>query len=158
MSLSDANSNKPDIALNFRAIINDLVGDGRLSVKDADQLSLKTRTKDQLKWHPLELSAEELMQNPNGIVLVTGTTGSGKITTLYTSLKNLATEEVNVCTIEDPIKMVEPSFNQKQEHHNVDLSFADGERALLRQAPDIIIVGETRDLETANIDIQAATL
>ena len=158
MSLSDANRNKPDIALNFRAIINDLVGDGRLSVKDADQLSLNTRTKDQRKWYPLELIAEELMQNPNGIVLATGATGSGKITTLYTSLKNLATEEVNVCTIEDPIKMVEPSFNQKQEHHNVDLSFADGERALLRQAPDIIMEGETRDLETANIDIQAATL
>jgi len=82
VSLSDANRNKQDIALNFRTIINDLVGDGRLSVKDSDQLSLKTRTKDQLKWHPLELIAEELMQNPNGIALVTGTTGSGKFTML----------------------------------------------------------------------------
>ncbi len=99
---------------------------------------------------------ESMVQNPNGIVLVTGPTGSGKTTTLYTSLKHLATEEVNVCTIEDPIEMVEPSFNQMQVHHNIDLSFADGVRALLRQDPDIIMVGEIRDLETANIAIQAA--
>ena len=97
-----------------------------------------------------------MVGNPNGIVLVTGPTGSGKTTTLYTSLKHLATEDVNVCTIEDPIEMVEPSFNQMQVQHNIDLNFADGVRALLRQDPDIIMVGEIRDLETAEMAIQAA--
>jgi len=94
--------------------------------------------------------------NPNGIVLVTGPTGSGKTTTLYSSLKQLATEEVNVCTIEDPIEMVEPAFNQMQVQQKIDLTFADGVRALLRQDPDIIMVGEVRDLETAEMAIQAA--
>jgi general secretion pathway protein E len=93
---------------------------------------------------------------PNGIVLVTGPTGSGKTTTLYTTLKQLATEEVNVSTVEDPIEMVEPSFNQMQVQHGIDLNFADGVRALMRQDPDIIMVGEIRDLETANMAIQAA--
>ena len=93
---------------------------------------------------------------PNGIVLVTGPTGSGKTTTLYSTLKSLATEQVNVCTIEDPIEMVESSFNQMQVQHNIDLTFASGLRALLRQDPDIIMVGEIRDLETAEMAIQAA--
>ena len=97
-----------------------------------------------------------MVKNPNGIVLVTGPTGSGKTTTLYSSLKQLATEDVNVCTIEDPIEMVEPSFNQMQVNSNIDLHFADGVRALLRQDPDIIMVGEIRDLETAEMAIQAA--
>jgi len=92
----------------------------------------------------------------HGIILVTGPTGSGKTTTLYSTLKQLATSEVNVCTIEDPIEMIEPAFNQMQTQQNIDLNFADGVRALLRQDPDIIMVGETRDLETANIAIQAA--
>jgi len=93
---------------------------------------------------------------PNGIVLVTGPTGSGKTTTLYSTLKQLATSEVNVCTIEDPIEMVEPAFNQMQVQHNIDMSFASGVRALLRQDPDIIMIGEIRDLETAEMAIQAA--
>jgi general secretion pathway protein E len=92
----------------------------------------------------------------NGIVLVTGPTGSGKTTTLYSTLKQLATPEVNVCTIEDPIEMVEPAFNQMQVHHTIKLSFAAGVRALLRQDPDIIMIGEIRDLETAEMAIQAA--
>lgn len=92
----------------------------------------------------------------NGIVLVTGPTGSGKTTTLYSTLKKLATSEVNVCTIEDPIEMVEPSFNQMQVQQSIDLDFADGVRALLRQDPDIIMVGEIRDLETAEMAVQAA--
>ncbi|HVL74976.1 MAG TPA: ATPase, T2SS/T4P/T4SS family, partial [Noviherbaspirillum sp.] len=90
------------------------------------------------------------------IILVTGPTGSGKTTTLYTTLKALATSEVNVCTVEDPIEMVEASFNQMQVQHGIDLSFADGVRALMRQDPDIIMVGEIRDLETAEMAIQAA--
>jgi general secretion pathway protein E len=97
-----------------------------------------------------------LTKRPHGIILVTGPTGSGKTTTLYTTLKALATSEVNVCTVEDPIEMVEASFNQMQVQHGIDLSFADGVRALMRQDPDIIMVGEIRDLETAEMAIQAA--
>ncbi|HJV80731.1 GspE/PulE family protein [Noviherbaspirillum sp.] len=97
-----------------------------------------------------------LTTRPHGIILVTGPTGSGKTTTLYTTLKALATSEVNVCTVEDPIEMVEGSFNQMQVQHGIDLSFADGVRALMRQDPDIIMVGEIRDLETAEMAIQAA--
>ncbi len=89
-------------------------------------------------------------------MLVTGPTGSGKTTTLYSTLKTLATEEVNVCTIEDPIEMVEGAFNQMQVQHGIDLGFADGVRALMRQDPDIIMVGEIRDLETAEMAVQAA--
>ncbi len=97
-----------------------------------------------------------LTAKPNGIILVTGPTGSGKTTTLYTTLKVLATPEVNVCTVEDPIEMVEASFNQMQVQHGIDLTFADGVRSLMRQDPDIIMVGEIRDLETAEMAIQAA--
>lgn len=97
-----------------------------------------------------------MVGKPNGIVLVTGPTGSGKTTTLYSSLKQLATSEVNVSTIEDPIEMVEESFNQTQVQHNIDLDFAAGVRTLMRQDPDIIMIGEIRDLETAQMAIQAA--
>lgn len=95
-------------------------------------------------------------KSPNGIILVTGPTGSGKTTTLYSTLRMLATPEVNVCTIEDPIEMVEPAFNQMQVQHNIGLGFAEGIRTLMRQDPDIIMVGEVRDIETAEMTIQAA--
>ncbi|MBV1911470.1 MAG: GspE/PulE family protein [Kangiellaceae bacterium] len=98
----------------------------------------------------------EMAKQPTGIVLLTGPTGSGKTTTLYTTLKLLATPEVNVCTIEDPIEMVEPAFNQMQVHHEIDVDFATGVRSLLRQDPDIIMIGEIRDKETADIAIQAS--
>ena len=98
----------------------------------------------------------QMIGSPNGIILVTGPTGSGKTTTLYSTLKNLATPEVNVCTIEDPIEMIEPAFNQMQVQRSVDLGFAEGVRALMRQDPDIIMVGEVRDLETAEMAVQAA--
>ena len=104
---------------------------------------------DETRWRGM-------IGSPNGIVLVTGPTGSGKTTTLYSSLKQLATPEVNVCTVEDPMEMVEPSFNQMQVQQNIDLTFANGLRSLLRQDPDIIMVGEIRDLETAEMAIQAA--
>ena len=97
-----------------------------------------------------------LTSHSHGIILVTGPTGSGKTTTLYSTLKQLATEQVNVCTIEDPIEMLEPSFNQMQVNNGIDLGFADGVRALMRQDPDIIMVGEIRDQDTANMAIQAA--
>ncbi|WP_081939760.1 GspE/PulE family protein [Alcanivorax nanhaiticus] len=99
---------------------------------------------------------QKMTKNPHGIIFVTGPTGSGKTTTLYSTLKQLATSEVNVCTIEDPIEMVEPSFNQMQVQANIDVSFAQGVKAMLRQDPDIIMIGEIRDLQTAEMAIQAA--
>ncbi|MBF0255512.1 MAG: type II/IV secretion system protein [Gammaproteobacteria bacterium] len=99
---------------------------------------------------------QEMISQTHGIVLVTGPTGSGKTTTLYSTLKTLARPEVNLCTIEDPIEMVEPSFNQMQVNHAIGLDFASGVRTLMRQDPDIIMVGEIRDLETAEMAIQAA--
>ncbi|MEI8304998.1 MAG: GspE/PulE family protein [Burkholderiales bacterium] len=121
--------------------------DPEVLVKDFADLGFSEE--DQSAWNGM-------VSRPNGIVLVTGPTGSGKTTTLYTTLKQLATEEVNVCTVEDPIEMVEPAFNQMQVVHGIDLTFADGIRALMRQDPDIIMVGEIRDLETAEMAIQAA--
>jgi general secretion pathway protein E len=97
-----------------------------------------------------------MLTRPNGILLVTGPTGSGKTTTLYSSLRQVATDEVNVSTIEDPIEMVEERFNQTQVHHKIGLDFAAGIRSLMRQDPDIIMVGEIRDLETAQMAVQAA--
>jgi general secretion pathway protein E len=98
----------------------------------------------------------EMTTQPNGIVLVTGPTGSGKTTTLYSTLKQLATPDVNVCTLEDPIEMIEAAFNQVQMVADIGMNFASGIRALMRQDPDIIMVGEIRDLETAEMAIQAA--
>ena len=99
---------------------------------------------------------QQMTAQPNGIILLTGPTGSGKTTTLYSTLKQLATEAVNVCTIEDPIEMVEPKFNQMQVNPSIDLHFADGIRSLMRQDPDVIMVGEIRDAETANMAVQAS--
>ncbi|MDH5485152.1 MAG: GspE/PulE family protein [Gammaproteobacteria bacterium] len=97
-----------------------------------------------------------MINQPHGIILVTGPTGSGKTTTLYSTLKQLAKPEVNVCTVEDPIELIEPRFNQMQVQHNIGLDFSTGVRTLLRQDPDIIMIGEIRDMETADIAIQAA--
>jgi general secretion pathway protein E len=121
--------------------------DPEVLVRDFRELGFSDE--DRRRWN-------DMSERPNGIVLVTGPTGSGKTTTLYSTLKSLATPEVNVCTIEDPIEMVEPSFNQMQVQPAIDLGFAEGVRALMRQDPDIIMVGEIRDLETAEMAIQAA--
>jgi general secretion pathway protein E len=121
--------------------------DPEVLVRDFSELGFSDD--DRARW--LQMTSQ-----PNGIILVTGPTGSGKTTTLYSTLKSLATPEVNVCTLEDPIEMVEPSFNQMQIQQGLDLTFADGVRALMRQDPDIIMVGEIRDLETADMAIQAA--
>ncbi len=121
--------------------------DPQVLLKDFDQLGLSAE--DQQRWHAMTRHA-------NGIILVTGPTGSGKTSTLYTTLKQLASREINLCTVEDPIEMVEPAFNQMQVQHNFDLTFASGIRALLRQDPDIIMIGEIRDQETAEMAIQAA--
>jgi len=99
---------------------------------------------------------EKMVKEPNGVILVTGPTGSGKTTTLYSSLKNIATPEVNVCTIEDPIEMIEPMFNQMQVQPVIGVDFATGVRTLMRQDPDIIMVGEVRDHDTAEMAVQAA--
>ncbi len=103
-----------------------------------------------------EATWRDFVDRPHGIVLVTGPTGSGKTTTLYSTLKVLATPDLNVCTVEDPIEMVSPEFNQMQVHNAIDLDFAAGVRTLMRQDPDIIMVGEIRDLETAQIAVQAS--
>jgi general secretion pathway protein E len=110
-----------------------------------------------LGFTPHELTAwERMVAHPHGVILVTGPTGSGKTTTLYSALRQLARPEINVCTIEDPIEMVEPAFNQMQVQPAIDLDFASGVRTLLRQDPDIIMIGEIRDRETADVAIQAA--
>jgi general secretion pathway protein E len=115
------------------------------------------KTLPELGFPPADAARwDALTKRAHGIILVTGPTGSGKTTTLYTTLKALATSSVNVCTVEDPIEMVEPAFNQMQVQHGIDLSFADGVRALMRQDPDIIMIGEIRDLATAEMAIQAA--
>ncbi len=112
---------------------------------------------DQLGFDPAEAKAwDDLVQRPHGIVLVTGPTGSGKTTTLYSTLKGLATPDLNVCTVEDPIEMVSPEFNQMQVHAAIDLTFGAGVRTLLRQDPDIIMIGEIRDLDTAQMAVQAS--
>ncbi len=117
------------------------------TVKDLDALGFTPH--DAQRW-------EALVQRPHGIILVTGPTGSGKTTTLYATLKRVATEAVNVSTVEDPIEMIEPSFNQTQVQPQLDFNFAEGLRALMRQDPDIIMVGEIRDLQTAEMAVQAA--
>ena len=117
------------------------------TVKDLDGLGFSQHDAD--RW-------EQLVKRPYGIILVTGPTGSGKTTTLYSTLKRLATEEVNVSTVEDPIEMIESAFNQTQVQPHLDFDFAEGLRALMRQDPDIIMVGEIRDLQTAEMAVQAA--
>ncbi len=121
--------------------------DPEVTVRSFEELGFSERELEQWK---------KMVSSPYGIVLVTGPTGSGKTTTLYSTLKYLAKPEVNVCTVEDPIEMVEPKFNQMQVHSAIGLDFASGLRTFLRQDPDIIMVGEIRDLETAEMAIQAA--
>ena len=121
--------------------------DPETTVKDLDALGFSGH--DALRW-------EALVKRPSGIILVTGPTGSGKTTTLYSTLKRVATEEVNVSTVEDPIEMVEPAFNQTQVQAQLDFGFPEGLRALMRQDPDIIMVGEIRDQQTAEMAVQAA--
>jgi len=98
----------------------------------------------------------EIIQAPNGIVLVTGPTGSGKNTTLYAALSELNTEEVNICTVEDPVECNISGINQFQVNTSAGFEFSTALRSLLRQDPDIIMVGEIRDEATANIAVQAA--
>ncbi len=121
--------------------------DPEVLLRNYQQLGFNVREQD--IW-------SRMIQHSHGIILVTGPTGSGKTTTLYSTLKHLATSEVNLCTVEDPIEQIEPSFNQMQVQPNIGLTFANGIRTLMRQDPDIIMVGEIRDLETAEMAIQAS--
>jgi general secretion pathway protein E len=121
--------------------------DPEVLLRNYQQLGFNNREQD--IWN-------KMIQHSHGIILVTGPTGSGKTTTLYSTLKHLATSEVNLCTVEDPIEQIEPSFNQMQVQPNIGLTFASGIRTLMRQDPDIIMVGEIRDLETAEMAIQAS--
>ncbi len=121
--------------------------DPEVTIRSFEELGLNTH--ELSRW-------KAMVSKPYGIILVTGPTGSGKTTTLYSTLKQLAKPEVNVCTVEEPIEMVEPRFNQMQVQPAIGLDFAGGLRNLLRQDPDIIMVGEIRDLETADMAIQAA--
>jgi type IV pilus assembly protein PilB len=116
-----------------------------------------TREKSQLGLKPDELKKfDHILKNPHGILLVTGPTGSGKSTTLYTALSELNKEDVNIITVEDPVEANIEGINQVQVNNKADLTFASALRSILRQDPDIIMIGEIRDQETASIAVQAS--
>lgn len=124
------------------------------------RLALKeglTREKSQLGLRPDEMKVfDHILSNPNGIILVTGPTGSGKSTTLYTALSELNREDVNIITVEDPVEANIDGINQVQVNPLAELTFASALRSILRQDPDIIMIGEIRDQETAGIAVQAS--
>lgn len=116
-----------------------------------------TREKSQLGLKPNELKKfDHILKNPHGILLVTGPTGSGKSTTLYTALSELNKEDVNIITVEDPVEANIEGINQVQVNNKANLTFASALRSILRQDPDIIMIGEIRDQETASIAVQAS--
>ena len=115
--------------------------------KEKSQLGLKPREMEQFDY---------ILKNPHGILLVTGPTGSGKSTTLYTALSELNTEDVNIITVEDPVEANIDGINQVQVNPKAELTFASALRSILRQDPDIIMIGEIRDQETASIAVQAS--
>lgn len=115
------------------------------------------KSKDALGLSPEDMKTyDDILKSPNGIILVTGPTGSGKSTTLYATLRELSREDVNVVTVEDPVESVVPGINQVQVNAKAGVDFASVLRTFLRQDPDIIMVGEIRDSETANIAVRAA--
>ena len=122
----------------------------------ANNISL-TKDKSELGLEPKDLAKfDRIISNPNGILLVTGPTGSGKTTTLYTALSELSSDEVNIITVEDPVEATMAGINQVQVNPKADLTFATALRSILRQDPDIIMIGEIRDMETASIAVQAS--
>ena len=130
---------------------------GEKCVMRLAQKQALTRDKSELGFSPDELKAfDHILQNPNGILLVTGPTGSGKSTTLYTALSELNREDVNIITVEDPVEANIDGINQVQTNVKADLTFASALRSILRQDPDIIMIGEIRDGETAGIAVQAS--
>ena len=115
------------------------------------------REKSQLGLKPMEMAQfDHILSNPHGILLVTGPTGSGKSTTLYTALSELNTEDVNIITVEDPVEANIDGINQVHVNPKANLTFASALRSILRQDPDIIMIGEIRDEETAGIAVQAS--
>lgn len=130
---------------------------GEKCVMRLAQKKALTRNKSELGFSPSELKAfDDILKNPNGILLVTGPTGSGKSTTLYTALSELNKEDVNIVTVEDPVEANIDGINQVQVNVKADLTFASALRSILRQDPDIIMIGEIRDGETAQIAVQAS--
>ena len=130
---------------------------GEKCVMRLAQKKALTRNKSELGFSPSELQAfDDILKNPNGILLVTGPTGSGKSTTLYTALSELNKEDVNIVTVEDPVEANIDGINQVQVYVKADLTFASALRSILRQDPDIIMIGEIRDGETAQIAVQAS--
>lgn len=128
--------------------------------KTVMRLASKTalnREKSQLGFKENELKQfDHILKNPHGIILVTGPTGSGKSTTLYTALSELNTEDVNIITVEDPVEANIDGINQVHVNPKAELTFASALRSILRQDPDIIMIGEIRDQETASIAVQAS--
>ena len=130
---------------------------GEKCVMRLAQKKALTRNKSELGFSPSELQAfDDILKNPNGILLVTGPTGSGKSTTLYTALSELNKEDVNIVTVEDPVEANIDGINQVQVNVKAELTFASALRSILRQDPDIIMIGEIRDGETAQIAVQAS--
>lgn len=130
---------------------------GEKCVMRLAQKKALTRNKSELGFSPSELKAfDDILKNPNGILLVTGPTGSGKSTTLYTALSELNKEDVNIVTVEDPVEANIDGINQVQVNVKAELTFASALRSILRQDPDIIMIGEIRDGETAQIAVQAS--
>ncbi len=128
----------------------------KIVMRLADKMAL-TKSKSELGMRPEELKHfDHIISNPNGIFLVTGPTGSGKSTTLYTALSELNSEAVNIITVEDPVEASIGGINQVQVNPKADLTFATALRSILRQDPDIIMIGEIRDAETAEIAVQAS--
>ena len=129
---------------------------GEKCVMRLAQKKALTRNKSELGFSPSELKAfDDILKNPNGILLVTGPTGSGKSTTLYTALSELNKEDVNIVTVEDPVEANIDGINQVQVNVKAELTFASALRSILRQDPDIIMIGEIRDGEKAQIAVQA---
>ena len=121
------------------------------------QKKMLTRDKSELGFNEEEMRQfDMILKNPNGIILVTGPTGSGKSTTLYTALSELNKEDVNIVTVEDPVEANIDGINQVQTNPKAELTFASALRSILRQDPDIIMIGEIRDTETAQIAVQAS--
>ena len=130
---------------------------GEKCVMRLAQKKALTRDKKELGFSDEELKAfNHILMNTNGIILVTGPTGSGKSTTLYTALSELNKDDVNIITVEDPVEANIDGINQVQVNNKADLTFASALRSILRQDPDIIMIGEIRDQETAQIAVQAS--
>lgn len=130
---------------------------GEKCVMRLTQKRVLTRNKAELGFSPDELSDfDNILKHPNGILLVTGPTGSGKSTTLYTALSELNKEDVNIITVEDPVEANIDGVNQVQVNTKAEMTFANALRSILRQDPDIIMIGEIRDAETAEIAVQAS--